>query len=145
MGYSHGGNPYFAKGQIMAVGCDSGSSAQKFSIHLQDTPPPEAHGKHHIHSNDKCVNVFGDAVSGFVLELAACNYNYQANEGELFGLDMESSQMHAVSLLAGDAFASEVPDWMGAIQFGSQCLGISPTADMGYAVLPQPCEDGKAS
>merc|ERR1712176_678310 len=139
------GNPYFAKGQIMAVTCNSGSSTQKFSIDLQNTPPPEAHGKHHIHSNDKCVNVAGDALSGFVLELADCKYNYESNEGELFGLDMETSQVHAVSLLAGDALASEAPDWAGAIYYGSQCLGISPAADMGYAVLPQPCEDGKAS
>merc|ERR1712232_606572 len=139
---SSDGNPYFAKGQIMAVGCDSDSSTQKFSIHLQDTPPPEAQGKHHIHSNDKCVNMFGDAVSGFVLELADCNYNYDANERELFGLDAEASHMQSVGLTVRDTLVSQEVDWAGKVRFGSDCLGISPSADMGYAVLPQACQDG---
>merc|ERR1712176_1168661 len=142
---SSDGNPYFAKGQIMAVACDSGKSTQQFSIHLQDTPPPEAHGKHHIHSNDKCVKVAGDAVSGFILELADCDYNYEANDRELFGLKTETALTQSVGLTTKATLESQELDWSGKLRYGSQCLGIDTLADMGYAVLPQTCEDGKAS
>jgi len=110
----------------MAMPCDPSSSTQSFSANLQDTPPEEAHGRHHIHSNGKCVNVFGDDVSGFLLELTDCSYDYSANDRELFGFN-------------------EYAEWSGTVMWGSQCLGIDAPADMGYAVLPQDCEEGKAS
>jgi len=143
-GLSRVANIYFAKGQVVLYACDS-DQAQEFSIHLQDSPPPEAHGQHHIHSNGKCVKAFGDAVSGFVLELDECDYNYETNERELFGVAASGAQKKLTDVKTGAALSSHGSDWSGRLLFGEQCLGIDPNSDFGYAVLPQDCGEGPPS
>merc|ERR1712125_19167 len=50
--------------------------------------------------------------------------------------------MQSVGLTVRDTLVSQEVDWAVKVRFGSDCLGISPSADMGYAVLPQACQDG---
>lgn len=82
------GNPYFVDGQIMASACQAGKTSQMFTFNFDDVPPPEAHGRHHIHHSDgQCVQVVKDTTTSSgpaILKLAPCDYDYDNNEKQLF-------------------------------------------------------------